>query len=893
MIGTKTIKEKDNQRPQSRFKPWIRIVAFIVIICFVSNDIAYAIGYNPYVLWGSRRVTQGENGFFVHAAIDNVKKALDSLAYTPLNKIELAEDLTIEAKPWIEESRQQSPAEPAFSSSNPYLNRISYYFKKTAEKFFKAALIFARKISSWAKPENLTTSGVSALDAIISFFIRGLAFVEDGLPKEELTGKTTGSLEQPQALRLTGREIKKMEEWLRNPETKIDSNCGIYSLVHFLESRGVKTTPEEVGVRLILVDFLSGNLRKFKGRYAASLFALNKVAQSFGLKASLVKTSLSNLQILSSNNFPFIAYLRPSHFVAVTSADKEKVYFKEGIQDSWLPKEIFVKKFTGNCLVNQIENLQITRISKQEALEIKGMGRINDFISTIRSSATRSLTKVNNFKTSITSTLSSPSRIYDVGKSAVGSYIKYKHPAAATAFNAAKPLSAVISPRSSSNLINNGVNQERHSNLPDVPKSELNYFEMAGGGASTITTAETNTKPHWVGAKVQGEISRTSKTINSAVTTHNSWTSSNREKHPYAAANLNHYRNELGPIAGPTIFWLGLASNPIMEKLTGYEPGSIGLKNDYQNYWNAHPNYRLAVDISLNIPSKLLLGKDVTNPYSSTLSGLDRVKAIKLHEALGYPVVIAAGAYAIAAATSAAGQAFLINSLRWGGTKALNTAKWGGTKAWNFAKWSINPSRVTTHSNQFMNIADTVVTSAIKWFGLGHFYTRGSEIMHDAATGKIGLTDIPNTTGEIISLGGMALSSEWNHIAGNDKALPQTLLTLHPAFTPAYDLLYVFKPEWGAAIDQEYDKKSAPVSKWWLGIDGPTGTAAQFIFAEDITRPSKLEVLGIVTLPFLFMTLATKVTKIPQAIKGIQLSNLSLNSLRLTKAAPYADDEYL
>ena len=125
-------------------------------------------------------------------------------------------------------------------------------------------------------------------------------------------------------------------------------------------------------------------------------------------------------------------------------------------------------------------------------------------LCSIRKSIT---SRIKQFKPSTASALFSPSRIYDAGKNMAASYINYKYPSAIGAFNAAKPVSAAISRNFSSKSINNGVNQEKYSNLPNIPKSELNHFDMAGGGASTVPMTETNTKPHWVGAKVQDGIS--------------------------------------------------------------------------------------------------------------------------------------------------------------------------------------------------------------------------------------------------------------------------------------------------------------------------------------------------------------------------------------------------
>ncbi|MCK5393986.1 MAG: hypothetical protein KAI91_06570, partial [Candidatus Omnitrophica bacterium] len=367
--------DKSNQKTCSRFKPWIRIVSFIIVFCLFSNDIAMAIGYNPSVLFGSRSAERGENGFLINFAIDNIKISLDSLSYKDLHRVEISKGVVVEAKPFEEKFGINLSPEKTYFKDHPFLAKVSHYFRIASRKFLEISIKGVKKISTWGKSEeDLNKNSPPAAKMLTDFLEQGLNFVESEMPYEKLSKNP----DQPEPLYLTSVEIKRLDEWLKSPKTNIDANCGVYSLYNLLKDQGIETTPEEVAVRLVLVDFLSGNLREFKGRFEASLYALNLIARSFGVDSSLINVPAAKVENSLSDIIPFIAYVQPEHFILITSYDGKNVYFKEGLNDSWFSKETFHEKFSGNCLITNINKKDYSLILDKDALAIKGAGGFGD-----------------------------------------------------------------------------------------------------------------------------------------------------------------------------------------------------------------------------------------------------------------------------------------------------------------------------------------------------------------------------------------------------------------------------------------------------------------------------------------------------------------------------------
>ncbi|MBM3249061.1 MAG: hypothetical protein FJZ10_06570, partial [Candidatus Omnitrophica bacterium] len=98
------------QKPEKRrFPAWVRVVAFIIVAVFLPEQVAWAIEYNPAVLY--RNLPQGMQtplaGGIVQGPVniaselivaENVKRSLNGLSYKMLKNVKLDENLEVENK---------------------------------------------------------------------------------------------------------------------------------------------------------------------------------------------------------------------------------------------------------------------------------------------------------------------------------------------------------------------------------------------------------------------------------------------------------------------------------------------------------------------------------------------------------------------------------------------------------------------------------------------------------------------------------------------------------------------------------------------------------------------------------------------------------------------------
>ncbi|MFH1678121.1 MAG: cysteine peptidase family C39 domain-containing protein, partial [Candidatus Omnitrophota bacterium] len=573
--GSAPIYTRESKIPQkaekSRWqgKTWIRAVALLILVVFVPEQAAWAMGFDPTTIWfHNYYVNQGKDGFLTNLVADNIKQSLDSLAYKHLNQIQLSDDLVITAKPLNNKIEDSGTLLEPDVNLPPQVKGVARLIIKGAESVLKGIIGAFQRFSD-----------PSSLAGVLADFLKGGLVFNRNLPYQPLTPRQK---QLPRdSLYLTSTEVKKIHQWLKQPQARVDQNCAVLSLLGLLENYGIKITPEELAIKLILVDFLSGSLREFKGTLEISLFALNKVADSLGLKTTVVKLEAEKLSPEFSDIAPFIAYLSPEHFVLVTSIEEDKINFKDGREQAWLPKKDFIQKFSGNCLIIQSENYNFIRIPEKAALGIKGADKIGEkiysFAKEIKSSVFNevkytfskakigggaTLPKVDSMEQGAASstdnlkfTFTSPSKMLGIGTSFLKTYIGIKTHSSwlgdkiatgnwgstvsslitlknrafkqsapdnpATAFTDSKPLSqeyiasGSTTPAGPYYLYKDSygdfseVKELSQADLSkiQVVEPELNYFEMAGGGASTVTMKEANAKPHWVGAKVQEGIS--------------------------------------------------------------------------------------------------------------------------------------------------------------------------------------------------------------------------------------------------------------------------------------------------------------------------------------------------------------------------------------------------
>lgn len=124
-------------------------------------------------------------------------------------------------------------------------------------------------------------------------------------------------------------------------------------------------------------------------------------------------------------------------------------------------------------------------------------------------------------------------------------------------------------------------------------------------------------------------IQRVSTSLSSG---YNSWTAQNRAAMPRLAAQYDHYTKNFG-LAGAPLFAIGQVTNPVLSYVTGANPGSQGAKDfgrGCNNFWGG----------IANLPTKVLLGRDLANPEAAPLQGLNRIRAITANEALQYGLFV-------------------------------------------------------------------------------------------------------------------------------------------------------------------------------------------------------------------------------------------------------------
>ncbi|MDD5553777.1 MAG: cysteine peptidase family C39 domain-containing protein, partial [Candidatus Omnitrophica bacterium] len=265
--------EKLKEQPKPKFPTWIRAVALLIVSVFLPEQAAWAMGYDPSVLWASKYyLGTAQAGYMANFVAENVRRSLSTLTDKPLGQVEIAPKLVVDAR--------KSEQEPLY---------------------------------------------------------------------------------------LKGADIKKIYNWLRTPEAQIDNYCGVYALHNILKDSGKDITLEELALRVILVDLLSGNIKELKGKLKTSLYALNEVANSLGVKTIPAKTELS----ADSGLTPFIAHLNYEHFVYVTRISGDMVYYVEKDKEEFIPKSKLEGEFSG-YIVGAAAARQLTAIDPKESRGVWG-----------------------------------------------------------------------------------------------------------------------------------------------------------------------------------------------------------------------------------------------------------------------------------------------------------------------------------------------------------------------------------------------------------------------------------------------------------------------------------------------------------------------------------------
>jgi len=186
----------------------------------------------------------------------------------------------------------------------------------------------------------------------------------------KVSSNLTINLDKP--LKMSNQKIDEIFEWLKGRP------CGSKALFDYLNYIGSKASEQDIAILALTIDILNdvvkpeGNPEVIK----TSLFSLSKVSEFFGQKLYPIKINMNpepNTQNLTPL-VPFIAHLNGDHYVLVTRISEDKVYFSDNHREEFLPKEKFLKEFSGYALGSKLvaDGLEI---SASQAKTILGSGR--------------------------------------------------------------------------------------------------------------------------------------------------------------------------------------------------------------------------------------------------------------------------------------------------------------------------------------------------------------------------------------------------------------------------------------------------------------------------------------------------------------------------------------
>ena len=172
----------------------------------------------------------------------------------------------------------------------------------------------------------------------------------------------TINLDKP--LKMSNQRINEITEWLKGKP------CGSIALYDYLNLSGIQADEGDIAIMALTVDILNdivkpeGSPKVIKN----SLYALSQAAKFF--KATLYPVKV-NTETDLSNLTPFIAHLKNDHYVLVTRISENKVYYTQEHREEFLPKDIFLTKFSGYALTNILSaNLEV--LTPLESKQILG-----------------------------------------------------------------------------------------------------------------------------------------------------------------------------------------------------------------------------------------------------------------------------------------------------------------------------------------------------------------------------------------------------------------------------------------------------------------------------------------------------------------------------------------
>ena len=220
----------------------------------------------------------------------------------------------------------------------------------------------------WNKPAVYSPTYLKDINAInIPLAIKKILLDVSGKPVTAIKISPTLTVELEKPLNLSRQRIEEIYKWLEGKP------CGSKALYEFLNYKGMQVQEQDIAVMALTVDILNGVVQPVGNPEIIknSLYALSKTSEFFGSKLYPVKIDLAQGTI---PELPFIAHLKSEHYILVTRITDEKVYYIEDHKEEFLPRENFLKKFSGFALISnsQLPAPSSQLLSDSEAKAILG-----------------------------------------------------------------------------------------------------------------------------------------------------------------------------------------------------------------------------------------------------------------------------------------------------------------------------------------------------------------------------------------------------------------------------------------------------------------------------------------------------------------------------------------
>ncbi|MDW8056589.1 MAG: cysteine peptidase family C39 domain-containing protein, partial [Elusimicrobiota bacterium] len=197
----------------------------------------------------------------------------------------------------------------------------------------------------------------------------------DPQKKAQIAAELGLSVEQ--LANLTAEQVQNIIAYLKSQGDKI-INCAVEALKNVLDSAGVIVSSALIAAKAILVDILTGNFQTTStSNYDASqvqisMFALQKVAASFGVSLSGYKTDIEGLKEALASGRPVIVWMDlgggMGHYVTVTSIDGDKITYKDADGNTYtMLVEEFKQKTKGSIKVlSEVEVVSGEKLVEQK-----------------------------------------------------------------------------------------------------------------------------------------------------------------------------------------------------------------------------------------------------------------------------------------------------------------------------------------------------------------------------------------------------------------------------------------------------------------------------------------------------------------------------------------------